>query len=205
MKKNDLKASLGRIRPREELINSTLANIAEQKERQQRRVFVPSYSFNMRLAGAVCALLLVFGLGFVIARQEINKPDVRTLGQLEQTEAITDGISMLSLDDELENGWILIKGNINSMIFADLTSADAENGAIRRCKVNITANGLIERSETLSVDLDKSSADFEADVVFYDNDAMNTFFDLSTGEMIFRLTPGDDGAWIIIEFSSFEK
>ena len=205
MKKNELKASLGKIQPREELVSATISAVREQKERQERRFVLPSYSFGMRLAGAVCAFALVFCIGFIAAKQNVNTPDARTLGQLEQTEATTDGVSMLSLEGEYENGYILINGSIDSMSFIGLTDNDVQANAVRRCKVSITANGLVERSESLSVDLNKSSAVVEAEIVFYDNDVMNAFFDQSTGEMLIRLTPDENGNWSIVEFAPFEK
>ena len=204
MKKNDLKASLGKVRPREELVSSTIMKVAEQKTRQERRFVLPSYSFGLRVAGAVCAFALVFCIGFIAARQNINQPDMRTLGQLEVTEASADGISSLS-DREYENGYILINGSIDSMSFAELTDADIESGAVRKCKVTVTANGLIEKSDELSVDLNKLSATFESNIVFYDNDVMNAFFDQSTEDMILRLTPDENGSWSIVEFAPYKK
>ena len=213
MKKNDLKASLGQIRPREELISSTIKKVAEQKERQERRFFLPSYSFGMRLAGAVCALVFVFFMGMGIARldanvaggNDVNTPGARTLAELAVTEASTDGATMLSFEKEYENGYIIINGNVDSISFVELTDADKEYGAIRRCRVTVTANGLIEKSSNLNVDLNKASATFEADVVFCDNDLMDAFFDQSTGEMILRLTPDENGAWNVVEFAPLEK
>ena len=205
LKENDLKASLDKIQPREELIRSTLAKAAKQRERRERRFILPSYSQSMRLAGAVCAFALVFCIGFIAARQDFIPVNSRTLGQLEITDAVSNSVSTLSLDDELENGWIVLNGNISSMYFVELTSADESDGAIRRCKISISANGLIEHSDELSVDLDKADAEFEADLIFYDNDIMNSFFDQSTGEMIFKLTPDNDGNWCIVEFAPFQK
>lgn len=212
MKKNDLKASLGRIRPREELICSTINKVAEQKERQQRRFFLPSYSFGMRLAGAVCAFVLVFFMGMGIARldgnaggNDVNTPALRTLAELAVTEASTDGAAMLVFEHEFENGYIVIKGNIDNISFVSLTDAEKADGVARHCKVTITADGLIEKSDDLKVDLENTNETFEADVVFYDNDILNTFIDQSTGEMIIRLTPDDNNNWSIVEFAPFEK
>lgn len=205
MKKNELKASLGKIRPREELVSATLNAVREQKERQERRFVLPSYSFGMRLAGAVCAFALVFCIGFIAARQNINTPDARTLAQLEHTEATSDSVSMFAFENEYENGYILINGNVDSMTFIELAESDKENGALRRCKVSVNANGLIEKSDNLIVDLNKSSAVFDAEIVFYDNEVMNMFFDQTTGEMFIRLTPDENGNWSIVEFAPFEK
>ncbi|MBE6541131.1 MAG: hypothetical protein E7672_01645 [Ruminococcaceae bacterium] len=205
MNKSELKASLGKIRPSEELIGETLLKVEKQRERQERRAVFPSYSFTMRLAGAVCSFALVFCIGFALARQDFDVPEVRTLGQLDATEAAPDDVAVFSLSDEFEHGWIVVNGSIDSMSFVELSDSDINEGALRRCKVNITADGLIEKSKELEADLNKTSAEFEADIVFYDNDIMNSFYDQSTREMIFRLTPNADGSWSIVEFAPFQK
>lgn len=211
MRKNDLKKSLGRIQPREELVQTTLNKVNEQKDRQSRCSFNPSYSFNVRLVGALCVLVLMIGIGFVAARQmqspDVSNPASRTLGQLATTEAGTDSANIVNFTsyDEYENGWIVINGKIESLSFTELSESDKANGAIRSCKVKITAHGLVDQSDNLTADLNKTSAEFEADVVFYNSDIMNRFFDQSTDEMIIRLTPGDDGNWSIIDFKPFEK
>ena len=208
MKKNELKASLGRIRPREELINSTIMKVVEQKRRQERRFYLPSYSFGMRLAGAVCAFVLVFFMGMGIARLggngDVNVPVERKLGELAVTDAATDGAAMLIFERGYENGYILINGNIESISFVELTDAEKADGVVRHCKATVNANGLIEISDELSVDINDVSTTFDAEVLFYDNDLLNEFFDQSMGEMILRLTPDENGNWSIVEFASFE-
>lgn len=205
MKKNQLKRELGRIRPREELVNSTIAKVNAQKEREERKIFSPIFLKGMKLAGALCAFVLVFCIGFAVASQpNVADPAKRTIGDLEATEAATSGISTLSFEDELPNGWILVNGEVISLNFAELTDADKAEDAVRRCKVNLNITGLIDQSEEISVDLKKASAEVEANIVFYDADVMESFFNHSTSEMILRLTPDDNG-WTIVEFAAFEK
>ena len=76
---------------------------------------------------------------------------------------------------------------------------------IKLQSIGVEARGIIEKSENLKADLNKTTEIFEADVVFYDNDVMNAFFDQSTSDMILRLVPDDDGSWSIVEFAPFEK
>ena len=56
MKKNQLKRELGRIRPREELVNSTIAKVNAQKEREERKIFSPIFNKGIRIASALCAI-----------------------------------------------------------------------------------------------------------------------------------------------------
>lgn len=72
MRKEELRASLGRIRPEEALIQQTLLRVQEQKERQARR-FHP-FAYTYRLAGAMCALLLLVGMGLGVAGDRISSP-----------------------------------------------------------------------------------------------------------------------------------
>ena len=66
MKKEDVRASLSRIKPDEALIALTLDNIEKQRERSERR----SSFFNVsyRLATAMCALVVVICVGFLVGK-----------------------------------------------------------------------------------------------------------------------------------------
>lgn len=197
--------SLDKVRPSEELIRSTIVKIDDHKRRKSRG-HIHSITFGTRLVGALCSLALVFCIGFAVARQTHATPDMRTIGQLESTAPAADAhLPTPSSDTKLPNGWILVSGSINNLHFDELTDSDTENHVIRRCKVNITADGLIAKSSSVSVDLNKTEACFDASVLFYSEDAMDSFFDQSTAKMIFCLTPDESGEWIIIDFEPFEN
>ena len=208
MKKSDLRASFDKIKPREELISSTIEKINEKKRKRDTRFVLPSFSFNPRLVGALCSLAIVFCIGFAVATQSIAPaPAARTIGQLETTANTTDATSLPapSAGLDLPHGWILVSGEINNLSFDPLTDADIQGGVIRRCNVNLTADGLIARSDDLSADLDKTDSCLDATVLFYSDEKTNGFFDMSTSKMIFCLTPGENGKWIIVDFEPFEK
>lgn len=210
MKKERLKRELGMIRPREELITSTIAKVNREKAKKEDRkaIFSPSFNKGVRLAGALCAFAFVFCIGFAVARQNNSTahvtptPDVKLIG-LETEGFAAESIASLEAGEDLENGWILISGNADSLKFFEVTASEKENGALRGCSVDISATGLLDNSETLSVELDSISASINASVVFYDHDLLESFLDMSCSEMILRLTPDENGGWEIVDFAPF--
>ena len=113
MKKEDLRASLDRIRPREELIASTLTQMADvrrhEAEKKEKFVFAtPAFSRSVRLAGAFCAFALVFCIGFVVARQSNldpvgNQPtpvDSRVGGELDTSNVNNPNLALFTIEDQ---------------------------------------------------------------------------------------------------------
>ena len=201
MKKHELKASLGRVRAREELVASTMAAVAKQKERSEKRFTLPSYSQGLRFAGALCALAWVFCIGFVAARQDWSRPEQSTLGQLEVAEMTMAEVAAFAFENEQNNDYVLLGGRVESIRFAELTEDDVNNDVVKKCKVTVSASKLVDISDDLSVDLNKTGTTFESDIVFYDHETMDYFFDLSIGEMILRLVPDENGNWSITDFA----
>jgi hypothetical protein len=207
MKKERLKREIGLIRPREELITSTIAkvNLEKAKKEDRKAIFSPSFNKGVRLAGAFCAFVLVFCVGFAVAKQNTPEfvapaPDVKLIG-LETEGLDAESIASLDLAESFENGWILISGQTDSLKFFELTQDEKECGALRGCNAEITATGLLDRSESLSVDIDEISATISASAVFYDHDILESFLDMSCSEMILRLTPDGEGGWMIVDFA----
>lgn len=205
MKKHELKASLGRVRAREELVASTIAAVAKQKERRKNHFALPSYSQGLRFAGAMCALALVFCIGFVAARQDWSQPDQSTLGQLEVAEMTMAEVAAYAFEREYENGYVLLGGRVESIRFAELTEDDVNNEVVKKCRVTVSASKLVDISDDLSVDLNNTGTTFESSIVFYDHDTMDSFFDLSVGEMILRLVPDENGNWSIVDFAPVQE
>lgn len=210
MKKNELRSALGKIQPREELILSTIAKVREQKRKEEKTIFSPLFARGVKLAGALCAFVLVFCIGFAAARQgivnkETNSQVGKSLLELETDEKITGGITSFDLEEETKNGWIMISGRVDSLNFLEPSVEEKENGVIRACNVKISATGLLDRSDDLNVDLEKISADLEAAAVFYDHALLESFLDMSYTDMLFRLTPNENDGWIILDFAALEQ
>ena len=63
MKEQDLRRCFSKIKPSESLVSDTIRRINEAGERQSARA---SFRFSYRLASAMCALVLVIGLGVAV-------------------------------------------------------------------------------------------------------------------------------------------
>ncbi len=201
MKKKELKAALGRIQPREELVSETLAKMRKEKERrEERRSFSPAFSRGMRLASALCAFALVFCIGFVVARQGVTtpaSPDGRSVVELDTSNVHTPGVASYTLEGDQAGDWLIVKGSVNSLRFADVESEDAEAGALYRGLVSLTVTQIEGKSEEFP--LETIMSELEADILFYDTETLNFYMDIISEEMSFRLIYDDDGNWRIAD------
>lgn len=212
MKKEDLRASLDRIRPREELIASTLTQMADvrrhEAEKKEKFVFAtPAFSRSVRLAGAFCAFALVFCIGFVVARQSNldpvgNQPtpvDSRVGGELDTSNVNNPNLALFTIEDQDEGEWIVVRGSVKSFKFADLTDEDEANGVLYRCIVDLYADSVENRSE--SFPHASISKELTANMVFYDNESLNALIDPSNDSILFRLVPGENEEWTVTDFT----
>ena len=206
MKKDDLKASLGRIKPREELVNSTLMKMREEREKEFRREtrFTPAYARGLRVAGAFCAFALVFCLGFFAARQgfmpEIDNGQDARAAELDTYETAGADVAMFSLGDEQE--WIVVRGNVFSFNFEELGESDRDSGVVSRASVQFDVVEVENRSDNLT--RETISTIIETDVLFYDNDSLNAFVNLMRDEMLFKLVPTGETGWEVEDFSAIQ-
>lgn len=162
MKKQELYASLEKIKPDEKLIRATLEKIEQQKEKQERKssFFAVSY----KLASAACALAIVVCVGIFAGKDAIISPVEDTpdtyspssfaLNALpkeaedepftadEPSDVKTDeteqaGAELLSRAAELSGDWQVIQGTIDGMYFVP-NAADGEGDCLTAVKVERT-------------------------------------------------------------------
>ncbi|MBQ8407424.1 MAG: hypothetical protein IJY39_01025 [Clostridia bacterium] len=210
MKKEDLKSTLGKIKPREELVNSTLVKMKEQREKEWRREtrVTPVYARSLRVAGAFCAFAIVFCLGFFAARQsdalvtEPDSPEIRLSGELDTDNVSNPGINIASYGLDEETEWIIVNGRIDSMQFGALDEQDEADGVVSRAIVSVSVSDVVNRSEELS--RDKINTEIEADVLFYDTESLNAFVNSMSGELLIKLVPVAENGWEIADFSPVE-
>ena len=128
MNKQDLKAALSKIQPREALIEETLkkANELRYKETVKRPAFAFE-GFNFKLAGAVCAFALVLSLGIFAGvngffTEEKNPPieevSFRHLEEIteaqQKSELSSEKASVMVEEAKKENAhWAVIEGVIS--------------------------------------------------------------------------------------------
>ena len=202
MKNEDLKASFGKIQPREELVNSTLVKIREQKEKQnnKQQIFTPSYNRGLRLAGAFCAFALVFCIGYFVATKtmpSVNNGDSGISltkineGKTTLDELNTDEVSPVMLSGGEDAEHIDVKGEI---ISNEIKSVDGQSF---NCEIKVSVSEVYG-----SLSLENVSSIIIAKILFTDSEQLNDFVN-SQGVMYLRLAPNStDGTltWTVIDF-----
>ncbi|MBQ9994409.1 MAG: hypothetical protein IJP17_06835, partial [Clostridia bacterium] len=74
MKKEELRAALGKIQPDKELVEQTIEKALRREDTSRS----PSFAFSYRTAAALCSIVLVLALGFIVARIALPSPAVDT-------------------------------------------------------------------------------------------------------------------------------
>ena len=227
MKKHELKEALSRIQPREELIQSTIeqVNAYRQKARQQKTApafRLPTPVFATRLAGALCALLLVVGMGVMVGR---NRTYIPTSGEgapaaayraAEETrdsqteeETLTLHETSISLMEKAQadgGTWVVAEGDLQACYFIPLTDEQKSRGVLYCCGAEIyvlSAAASEEGLEGAPVEQER----FGIVVEFFEEDAVNHLINATGSVLGFRLsarqTEGEP-AWVLEEFITVE-
>lgn len=123
MKQTELKSALGKIRPREALIVSTMEQLETAREKKSRISFASGKA--LRLASAVMACVLFLGVGVLLGRQmpapiaDTGLPDTHGVSPLHLTPSDTVFSSTplpAAREQDLEDELILASGNGHWMI-----------------------------------------------------------------------------------------
>ena len=211
MKKEELKASLGQIKPREELIEATLAKMREQKEKQDNKkyIFVPNFNRGLRLAGAFCAFALVFCIGFFAAKE--TNPQVTPGGDIVIAREALDATTISEFEDDTSDQSLLHGGegtefiDVRANIQACKPASDSEDNGSNKYVLSIEVLELLKKTSNFN----QSKVSAELDVYIYcsSQGELNNVLNLVGGECNLRLTAeqkGDDLIWSIIDFSIAE-
>ncbi|MBQ7927010.1 MAG: hypothetical protein IJ335_12085 [Lachnospiraceae bacterium] len=177
MKKEELRESLDRIRPSEELIDATMQKIKEQQEVRQRAK-VPFWSTtNYRWVSAVATCALVLGVGLVAWRQtgrnvaqdgttdnqeyrlaeeiglysdtETTENELVTGVEASMTESqsATEDQSAFSQMDTSYEQWALLRGTILSCRFLEVSPEDATRGMKPQAILEFDLQEVLDRTE----------------------------------------------------------
>ncbi len=219
MKKNDLRSTLGAIRTREELVRSTMEKIeaqrAQSEKREESKRF--DFSFGMRLAGAMCALMIVVGIGIYGAR--INPPldtgsnygfdrahELNGEDDASDEASALNGLSEASLAIEklaaeaehIDGDWAIISGTAEACYFAGGEEADGESHCIIAMSVE-----KVERTSGISLD----SAELSAEIVFESDAEWQNFINGLSSKACFLLSvsEGENGHIWTVEKFIYEK
>lgn len=211
MKQEELKSTLGRIQPREELIQSTLNKIHEQQAQKsvstrRSNPFSAAYHRGMRLAAAACAFVLVFSMGFAVAKLgnvtpvDPGDPASIDMNAMLDTENVqNDHLRIASYGLIPEEEWLIVRGQIRSVRFRDLTEENKAMGAIASVELDITVRAIEGRSEEFS--RKSISPALTATILVYDTESLNLLVDTSSPELMIHLIPTEGDGWDIHNFS----
>jgi hypothetical protein len=211
MKQEELKSTLGKIQPREELIQSTLDKIHAQQALKQvsaRRSnpFSAAYNRGMRLAAAACAFVLVFSMGFAVAKLgntapvDSTDPAVIDMNAMLDTENVqNDNLRTAAYSLIPEEEWLVVRGRIRSVRFLELTEENKAMGAIASVELGITVSAIEGRSDEFS--RKSISPAITATILVYDTESLNLLVDTASPELLIQLIPTEGDGWDIHDFS----
>ncbi len=207
MKKEDLKSTFGKIKPRDSLVDYTIARMHMEKEKQERgrEGFFPSLRVNngLKLAGAFCAIVLVVGLCIMALNNAFITPDntssFKTLSDTVKTRSSELDPATYSLFDDDGNGWILATGDFGECIYRPAPDEETETPGMIALMFSVTE--LHAYSNTLTVDIERSPADLVILADFGDYEYASEFLAEAVEAMTVRATPNDDGTWTLLDYS----
>jgi len=106
MKRSELRSALGKVRPSEELITKTLDLMESETQKRIPKFEVrqSNFAFAYRLAGAMCALILVIGVGIYFGRDTVVSPVADSGAGYQRTAFNADTAAKDTAKTELLNG-----------------------------------------------------------------------------------------------------
>ena len=220
MKEQDLKRCFSKIKPSESLVSDTIRKINEAEGKQSARA---GFRFSYRLASAMCALVLVLGLGVAVLYNPTMIPKAHE-GESESPmslvsgRAMTDDVStesavtpdesvlsrMVSEAAAAGDDYAVFFGDLDGCYFGDVTPEDVERGVMYHCTLTFTANA---DDLTSSVGADVPYIDegsIQADVYVYDTDTMDMITNSAAGRVYVRLA-NEHGEWVVEELIPYTE
>ena len=215
MNKQDLKATLNKIKPREELIAETItkANELRYNESKKRSAFTFE-AFNFKLAGAVCAFALVLSLGIFAGVNgfftEEKNPPIEEIN-FRHSEEITEAQQKSGLSSETASMMIeeAKKGSHNWAVIEGVISGCYPSPNSSESKIHYLVQ--IDDISVCDIDSDASIAfDFENGLVAaFDievgEEKFNELINLMSDSIYIRLEADDtnkETSWKIVDFAN---
>lgn len=208
MNERELRKALGRVQPSEELIRKTLNRI-EEKRREERPVYrVPAYGFTRRLAGAMCALVLLVGLGIaglqgnpdlvphVVREGETGSvhqqvpDDLPGTGEWEATMA-----TLVAEAKSSSEGYAVARGFLEGCYFAEVSEAEAAAGVLYRCVLAVRVDEITAQTAALT-----QGTQLQVEYLLHEEEALQALLNTVGSRAGLWLVPGEAGAWQMQDF-----
>lgn len=197
MRKEDLKAELGKINPPEDLIRATLLKMEEAKEKKENSFlsFVKGFRYKTAtLATACCALVLILGIGVMTGNRKEDNPSVVDSRMRQDNRMVQEDGTQIAAHGEVQDADITwVKGVLLACGFSELTAEEEAEG--------VAAHGV------LTIEKEDGTV-ISADMLFADGEASMQLTDLLSEEIYFAMVCEEkDGEtrYRVTEVSSEEK
>jgi AraC-like DNA-binding protein len=89
--------------------------------------------------------------------------------------------------------WIVVQGNVESILFESMTEGDSAMGAIARATLSVSVREVVSASDELSRKTIRTDIDVSA--LFYDNESLNALVNATEQDVLIRLVPVADDGW----------
>lgn len=213
MKKEELRETLDRIRPSEELIGATMQKIRAQQEmsRKEKVSFWSTMNYRRITAVATCALVLGVGLvawgqtgghmvqdgaageqDYRLAEEQILHSDMDSLGNEEQS-------AFAQMDTSYEQ-WALLKGTVLSCRFLEVLPEDVAKGIKPQAILEFDLQEVLDRTEQCAIG-DADTIRVMAD--FADEQRLNELVNSMGSNISIQIIPvenQEEAAWEIADY-----
>lgn len=139
MKKEELRAALHRIKPDEALICRTLDEIHTREARKERRT--SPYAFGYRLVGAMCAFILMIGIGVSVGKDWVASPMEDTPQTYQRTAFHLAGQEDGAAGDAIEKNGMAMPMTLQEDIYAENPQSESANAEATVEELRIKAAG----------------------------------------------------------------
>lgn len=216
MKKQQLRDSFDKIRPSEELVDTTLDRIhavQSGESEKPRRVF--NYGFAARLATAACALVLLVGVGASLGRFVITPPDqvqiVEGRENVPTYEITPNAVKIISAENYIGRAkaqggeWAVAEAEVETVYYLNLTDEQKSVGVIQSCAVALSEIKIAETnaSEEHTVPVGKAEEMFAAQISLTEEADVTRIMNAIGSTVLVRLhvsDPSGEIVWTIEEF-----
>ncbi len=213
MKKQDLKQCFDKIVPSDELVSDTVSKVENSARRESRRGFALSY----RLASAVCALVLVLGLGVFALRDPAMIPldassSRGSAAAVRSRSASNDAVpaAHTTLDAAIDMAdrayaqggeWAVLAGNLDGCYFNGATP----DGAGYRLTLVITPSAGAEIFLSSGAELTYAGSAVSVDIRLADLSEADGILSLVSRNVIVRFDGSNGELWTLEEIISAKK
>lgn len=209
MKKEELKAALGKIEPDEELIVKTLSKIKEQQYTQKKSKFSFMNAAVYRYAASFCVLAVMICVGITVLNNAGHKGTVQdpavVHGRAAENDGVTDdtGINIVAFalnDDEYGTAAVLM-GKLKACY---LSVENSESGGdIAKGALEIAVSKLEDKAGYTALEGTEGTS-ISAKIYFTSQEEINALVNLISEEVYFSIVPEEkdgEAVWKVTDFS----